>query len=276
MSERVVSRSDPSTTGVTNSPIPLTVVTTPRVDARDVGYAEHRMRVALHPVEEHLLFARLKLDVAGDPARARRALAQIFVDLDGDRVRAHVAARTIREAADLLERRLRHQLEGLAERRDARRHRGPESGPGEWRHGDRPTERPAFFDRPVAEREVVRHKSFATHELAVDEAAFEMDQLDYDFHLFRELGTGEDAVIERLDDGTFRLWRRQAVTDELGETAVPVAVEPVPAPTLTVAAAKDRLDADDERFVFFVDDATGRGAVLYRRYDGHYGLLSPE
>jgi hypothetical protein len=28
-------------------------------------------------------------------------------------------------------------------------------------------------------------------------------------------------------------------------------------------------------FVFFRDPTTGRGSVLYHRYDGHYGLLVP-
>ncbi|MEU8511076.1 sigma 54 modulation/S30EA ribosomal C-terminal domain-containing protein [Kitasatospora sp. NPDC048722] len=28
-------------------------------------------------------------------------------------------------------------------------------------------------------------------------------------------------------------------------------------------------------FVFFTDAATGRGNVLYHRYDGHYGLVTP-
>ena len=29
-----------------------------------------------------------------------------------------------------------------------------------------------------------------------------------------------------------------------------------------------------EPFVFFLDEATGRGRVVYRRYDGHYGLVA--
>jgi hypothetical protein len=27
--------------------------------------------------------------------------------------------------------------------------------------------------------------------------------------------------------------------------------------------------------VFFADETTGRGNVLYHRYDGHYGLITP-
>lgn len=46
-------------------------------------------------------------------------------------------------------------------------------------------------------------------------------------------------------------------------------------PELTVAEAMERLAADRETFVFFVNALTGRGNVIYRRYDGHYGLVTP-
>jgi hypothetical protein len=35
------------------------------------------------------------------------------------------------------------------------------------------------------------------------------------------------------------------------------------------------LDLGDEPFVFFLDEQTGDGSVVYRRYDGHYGLITP-
>jgi hypothetical protein len=28
-------------------------------------------------------------------------------------------------------------------------------------------------------------------------------------------------------------------------------------------------------FTFFVDAGTGRGRLIYHRYDGHYGLITP-
>jgi hypothetical protein len=35
------------------------------------------------------------------------------------------------------------------------------------------------------------------------------------------------------------------------------------------------LDLEGGGFLFFREHERGRGAVLYRRYDGHYGLVSP-
>lgn len=39
--------------------------------------------------------------------------------------------------------------------------------------------------------------------------------------------------------------------------------------------AISEMDALNHRFLFFTDRATRRGAVLYLRYDGHYGLIEP-
>ena len=54
-----------------------------------------------------------------------------------------------------------------------------------------------------------------------------------------------------------------------------VTVSQLPAPRLTVREAAGRLEATGLPFTFFVDAGTGRGSVLYHRYDGHYGLLVP-
>ena len=46
-------------------------------------------------------------------------------------------------------------------------------------------------------------------------------------------------------------------------------------PTRTLDEAIDQLVLADLPFVFSVDADTGRGTVLYLRYDGHYGLVEP-
>ena len=45
--------------------------------------------------------------------------------------------------------------------------------------------------------------------------------------------------------------------------------------TLDVDEAKEQLDLSAATFLFF-RNGHGRGEVLYRRYDGHYGLISLE
>ena len=44
---------------------------------------------------------------------------------------------------------------------------------------------------------------------------------------------------------------------------------------LTLDEARRWLELTDEPLLFFVEPASGRGAVLYRRYNGHYGLMTP-
>jgi len=61
----------------------------------------------------------------------------------------------------------------------------------------------------------------------------------------------------------------------LGPLPGSVTVSLLPAPRLTVQEAAGRLDAAGQLFTFFVDTGTGRGSVVYHRYDGHYGLLVP-
>ena len=264
------------TVPVAGRPFEMEVVTGGDVDKDAIGYAVLRFGAVAEEVAEPILFARVKLTQAADPARARPAIAQVAFDIDGELVRAHGAGHSMREAIDLLQRRLRAKLEHRAEHREAERTRTAIPEPGEWRHGDLPSERPDYYDRPPDERELVRHKSFAVGELTRDEAAFDMEQLDYDFHLFRDLASGEGALIERRPDHTYRLTRLRPAEVASGATAIALTVDEHPAPELTVAEAIERLNADGERFVFFANQVTGRGNVLYHRYDGHYGLITPE
>jgi hypothetical protein len=89
------------------------------------------------------------------------------------------------------------RLARINEHWEARRGGMPKSWPHEWRHGSEPTRRPGYFPRPVEERSIILRKSFALTTESVDEAAFEMESMDYDFHLFNDTATGLDSVIYR-------------------------------------------------------------------------------
>lgn len=237
-------------------------VTEPRIDVVAHGahaeatrdYAEDKVRRVVETAGAPVLFGRITLAEAPDPAVERPALAKAMLDVNGRPVRAHVAARIMTEAVDLLEERLRERLQHRAEQIRTLHRRAPVHERGEWRHGQFSAPRPAWFDRPPDERELVRRKTFALDEITVEEAAFDMEMLDYDFYLFRELGTGNDVVLHRLPDGGREVVR--------------------PTPQLTVDEAVERLVAGGEPFVAFTDRDTGRANVVYRRYDGHHGLIT--
>ncbi|MEQ4724303.1 sigma 54 modulation/S30EA ribosomal C-terminal domain-containing protein [Nonomuraea sp. B19D2] len=107
-----------------------------------------------------------------------------------------------------------------------------------------------------------------------DEAAFDMEQLDYDFHLFTEAETGQDSVIYHSRDG-YRLAQVEPAPYRLGPVSIPLTVSSAPAPVLSVSEAVECLEATGMPFIFFADASTGRGSLLYHRYDGHYGLITP-
>lgn len=103
-------------------------------------------------------------------------------------------------------------------------------------------------------------------------AAEEMLLLDHDFHVFVDEASGEDALVHSRPDGVFALRQRNGT----GSYVAPFVLDVEPVPTIGVEEAIEQLNLTDDPFVFFIDASSGRGAVLYRRYDGHYGLVSPD
>jgi ribosome-associated translation inhibitor RaiA len=245
------------------------------VSADGRAYALARVRAVVHRLGAPASAARVKLSQEVGHAPDRQAVAQAVVDLCGHPVRAQVGAETMYEAVDLLAERLTGQLARA-------RHHGES-----WHHdGDgSPLERPgARYDRhrprrrelPAAQRRIVRHKSYHLPRRSPREAAFDLEALDYDFHLFTDALTGQDGVVYR-DSRTGT--HRYAVA---GPHPLPWPVLPggpvpssAPVPELTVDQAVDRLAASGLPFVFFADPASRRGRVLYHRLDGHYGLITP-
>jgi ribosome-associated translation inhibitor RaiA len=78
----------------------------------------HLARYAPRPV----LFARIKLERMADPAVERPAVAEATLEVSGHLLRAHAAAGRLEEAVDLLEDRLRQQLEHLSSHLHTRQH----------------------------------------------------------------------------------------------------------------------------------------------------------
>jgi ribosome-associated translation inhibitor RaiA len=250
---------------------PFVVVTKGRVSDADVEHAIRRLTPVLDKTGAPVLMARLNLEQKTNPARERPAVAKATIDVQGDLIRAHIAAETMRQAVDLVRERLRDQLDHRSERRRSVRERGAAAAPGSWRRGDVPTTRPEYFDRPVDERELVRRKSFSFGEMTPEEAAFDMEMMDHDFFLFVDLESGTDALVERTGD-EYRLTTLRPIEADAPTGFDFSEMQPT---RLTVEEAAQRLDATGEPRVFFENSNTGRGNVVYMRYDGHYGLIEP-
>jgi ribosomal subunit interface protein len=242
------------------------VTTRGEVPAVAKEYATEKIGQLARLTDKPILFAQVKLTLEPNPARQRPALAEATLDVNGHQVRAHVAAQQLEEAVDLLVVRLRRNIAKAAERvdRETVRHTPEGLSP----------HRPEHLDRPVDEREVVRHKTFALQPMRWDEAAFDLEVLGHDFYLFTELDTGVDCVVCHGETGGTGVMpgdeQASAALHEIDD----LVVGPV-APVLRLDEAEERLDVSHEPFVFFVDADSARGNVVYRRFDGHYGLITP-
>jgi len=252
--------------------VPIQVTVRGEVPDEVRAYAVRKVERVLPLAHAVVLHAHMVLALERDPALERPARIEVGLDVNGIPVRVHVAARDPHEASDLVEQRLRRRLVQLQERTRTR-HRWIGVAAGhEWRHGDLPRHPLPHYPRPVDDRQIIRRKTFALEPVTPDEAAYEMDLLDHDFYLFTDLETGADAVIRRRPEGGYGLYVRLG-GHERERTVVPLVVEG-PLPTLTEAQARERLDVGGEPFVCYLDPIDGRGRVLYRRYDGHYGLIA--
>jgi len=235
--------------------------------------AAAKARSSFRFASEPVLSARVTLAVSADPAVSRSAVAQATIDLNGRTVRAQAADETMRTAIDHMAARLRVRLDRLARNWAARR--GTLPVPGEWRHQSIPAQRFACFPRSAADRAVIPRVGYASHPLTPEEAVAELDLLDYDFHLFTERSTGQASVISRVGD-RYRLAQARPEPDRLGPLPAEITLSEHPAPVLTRTEAIGRLEWLGQPFVFFVNPETGRAGLLYHRYDGHYGLVSPD
>jgi hypothetical protein len=201
------------------------------------------------------------------PARAEARLL-----LAGKPIRARVAAPAMGAAVDLLAARLRDQLRRYIDRRIAG-HRAPATpSPGEWRHGGWTPARPPHSWRPPGERRVVRRKSLAVTPMTALDAVLDMAALDHAFYLFHDLETDADVVLYHRDDGRLAVIQPAGVPLPAEEDEIPREPSRYSAP-IEERAALAEMDELNHRFLYFTDAATGRGCVLYLRYDGHYGLI---
>ena len=252
-------------TSHTSPHAPVSVTTRGRVSRAMEVYARDKVAKVYRYSRDTVRSAHVVLTYARDPARTRPALAEAGLELDGTRVRAQAAEPTMREAIDELADRLQS---ALVQHRDTvvTRHRWLDTQRAhEWRHGSVPAPMLDHFRRPVEDREVVRRKTFALEPVSVGRVPHGPARPRV---LPVRCESRTDAVVSAIRGG-------YAVRGALAapeRTSVPVRYDG-PAPTLTDAEAEERLDLAGEPFVFYLDRASGRGRVLYLRYDGHYGLV---
>lgn len=231
---------------------------------RDREQVIEKVRALCEVGHEPVLSAVVTLKVRDDAGHQLPAIAEVSLDMNGSAVRAHANGASVREAVDRLvlrlERRLRSRRERLADR-----HHDPEPAMG---HA-------GYTMIPADEREVVRHRTLAMHPMGVEEAVDEMDQLDHGFFLYLDADHDLDRVVYRNGDGGLHVLPTVPGEDLPGDTRPPILPSTQVMSHLPLEEAEALLDETDDPFVFFAFPGSDRGQVLYRRFDGHYGLITP-
>lgn len=262
----------------TTAPSPEIVVQLPEQSDVPAAEVRDRIRDVFDVAPTRVLHARVHVVRHSDPRVARPFVATAVLDLNGRPVRVEAAARTERDALDGMRHKLTavltHRMQRAVGSWEARRARVAVSGKHEWRHGAEAAHRPPYFPRTREERQLIPHLSVTQGPVDLDTAALDMADMDYRFHLFTELGSQQDSVLYISPSG-LRLAQVEPQPEALAPHLISVLVAPHEAPVLTVDDAMQQLEAWERPFLLFLDPDRGRGVVLYHRFDGHYGLVTP-
>lgn len=256
-----------------NSETTFEVSSKGRVPRATIDRAKERLdRVGRH-CREPITHVELRIIVDDNHPGADHARAEATMEVKQGPVRARDSAPTVEEAVDNMIDRLRRRVdrhESKLHRIGTKRHNGVATD-GSWHRGDvssAPRSPAPLNDGPAR---IVRRKSFAAHPMTVEEAAFDLDVLDHDFYLFLEITSGATALISRADQDRLRLEMPAAHVPQIPDS-LPIDCVDGPA-VLDLAGAQRILESDNEPFVFHKIDEERPGQVLYRRFDGGYGVI---
>lgn len=252
------------------------------VPAEALDRARRMLTRVVECVDPPVWSVRARIGRPGEGAGEERlAVAQANAEVGGLPVRVQVASPSVADATERLALRLRERIELVGRRRVDQWGPSGRGGRGVLvsapRKADREETRgPGELGVPVARPRIVRRKTCPLAVVSVDEAAWAMRLLDRDFQLFTEIGTRQDSVLYRGGPTGYRLAQVTSPSaHRLRPHSLPLTVSARPAALISAAAAVDRLARSGLPFLFFLDTGSGRSRVLYRRYDGHFGLLGP-
>lgn len=201
----------------------------------------------------------LRVRVNATAHGAGPVVAQVNLTVGGRPFRTQAASERPEELADVVIARLARQLTLLSSTRAVR----------PW-----PDPLYAVPPAPPATAAITRRKQPILRTLTPDAALRELDAYDYQAYLYIDPQANAEALIYRAGPCGYRMTR--AVRGHQSVSLPPLLVaDMAAAPVLSLAGALGRLDAFGEDYLFFVDVSSRRGALLYSRYAGGYGLIVP-
>jgi hypothetical protein len=110
--------------------------------------------------------------------------------------------------------------------------------------------------------------------MTIDESLLSLALLDFRMFLFTDEADGVASIVFETGDGI--TLRRVDGSPASADTLSPgVFVDHAPAPAMTTLDAVSRMNLDDRPFLYFRDWDRKDAAAIYRRFDGHYGMIAP-
>ena len=221
---------------------------------------------------------RVRLSRTHGP-ETEQTLCQVDAEVDGRRVRVQRLAADARQAGDRLIEGLRQRIAEVSldwrprpwtDRDDA-----PEELPAATREDVRPAvgwaERAGRAMLPA----IARIKEPLLVWCAPEVAVRTLDAMDYQAHLFTDPSTEQDAVVYRAGPTGYRLASTEPTAAPRYDASL-LTLCARPAPRLTDREAVERCERSGLSTLFYADPAGGRGRLLYRRFDGRFGLVRGE
>jgi ribosome-associated translation inhibitor RaiA len=201
--------------------------------------------------------AKVKIKSDRNRETAERALAQASLEVSGVTIRAESAGEDPSQALHSLVASLEEKLKYLDE---------PGASP-------RQSNRPHFVELAPDERVIARHKTCSQLEqIDTDEAIDRLAEMGYRFYLYTDTADGKTTVVAEAGEDETTI---QKVDGSFPDGSQRSGVRAIvgPPPIRTAPDAVGELNETGRDHLFFRDLDTAEPSVLYRRYDGHYGLL---
>ncbi|HKP88419.1 MAG TPA: sigma 54 modulation/S30EA ribosomal C-terminal domain-containing protein [Thermoleophilaceae bacterium] len=248
----------------------------PQIPKEEAEAARERVDSVLRVIDEPPPgTVRLTLRRGEGSAPRWQYVADADVRVNGRVLAAHATGPSAVEAADRVAARLRRQLRRVVGTEVAQRNEPAnirtalESLLAEGSH------RPEAGLKPPEAREIVHRIAYPDEPSSTLAAVADLIDHDHEFLIFRHARTGEDAVVYRRADGEIGLLHPPG--SELADENDLVIPEPSRyTEPISLARAREEMDVLNHRFLYFIDEADGRGRVIYLRHDGDYGLVEPE
>lgn len=226
--------------------------------------ARHVVRELVNDLTEHaprpVRAAKVKIKCDGDRDPTERSLAQATLTMPGTTLRAESVGEDSSDALSALGAILQGKLYHLDQ-------------PG--RAPCRRARRPHFIEIEPDQRVVARHKTCSLTRIDSAQAIVRLAELDYRFYLFTDIADDKTTMVAHAGCRETTIQKIDGSPPD-GPKAQGVRGILVPPPAGGVLDAVAELNSSGRDHFFFRDlgaDGNGVASVLYRRYDGHYGVL---